>query len=118
MERAVLIASEEQIVLTDLPERIAGTQSRVAGRPESVPWTFEALLLEQPLIEAKQQVVAAFEMRHLTDLLQSARGRVGEAAKRARIHERSLYQLMRKHDLRKEEFRSRPAAVRTGRETG
>ena len=55
--------------------------------------------------EAKQRVVAAFERRYLTDLLEATGGRIGETAQRARINERSLYALMRKHGLKKERFR-------------
>ena len=118
MERAILIARGEQIELADLPDRIAGTQARVLREAESVAWSFEVLppeLLEKPLIEAKRQIVAAFETRYLTDLLRSARGRIGEAAKRASIHERSLYELMRKHKLNKEDFRPPSGAGREKR---
>ncbi len=45
---------------------------------------------------------------HNSGLLRATRGRVGEAAKRAGIQERSLYERMKKLGLRKEDFRRAP----------
>jgi DNA-binding NtrC family response regulator len=118
IERAVLIATEEEIRLADLPGRVAREQARLPGPGDGVPWSFETLpgeLLERPLVEAKRLVSAAFEKRYLVDLLRSTGGKVGETAQKARINERSLYGLMRKHGLRKERFRKRG---RAGQESG
>ena len=114
IERAVLIVRGEDIELSDLPERVARGQSRV-GTGVGPRWNTEALsseLLEKPLIEAKREVTAEFERSYLTNLLRSTEGRIGETAERAEINERSLYALMRKHGLRKEDFRPRRRSTR------
>ena len=56
----------------------------------------------------------AFERTYLSRLLERTGGRVGETARLAGISERSLYDLMRRSGLRKEDFREhrRDAAER------
>jgi two-component system response regulator GlrR len=118
VERAVLIASGEELKLADVPERIARAHAHFPRSGAHLHWSFETLpteLLEKPLIEAKRQITAAFETRYLTDLLRSTNGGIGETARRARINERSLYDLMRKHALKKEDFRPRPHTRRRSR---
>ena len=109
LERAVLIVSSEEIGAGHLPDRISRGREGAAGYGSRLSWNFETLpaeLLERPLIEARKEVVAAFETRYLTDLLIATRGRVGDTADRAHINERSLYDLMRKRGLNKESYRS------------
>ena len=75
-----------------------------------LPWDSDALfagLSQKPLIEARNEVVAAFETRYLNDLLTRTGGRVGQAAKLARVNERSFYEIMKRRGLRKEEFKTR-----------
>ncbi len=53
------------------------------------------------------------ERRYVTEILRATRGRIGETAKRAGLNERALYALMKRHGLKKEDFK-RPAAEQTG----
>lgn len=65
-----------------------------AGEPR--PWRVvrDALLLEG-------------ERRYLESVLRSTAGRVGQAARRAGMSERALFEKMRRHQLRKEDYRHR-----------
>jgi DNA-binding NtrC family response regulator len=117
LERAVLIVSAEEIGIDHLPDRISRAGTGRVGSDSSLNWRFESLpaeLLERPLPEARKEIVAAFETRYLTDLLSATGGRIGETAERARINERSLYDLMRKRGLNKDNYRS-AARRRRGR---
>lgn len=48
-----------------------------------------------------------YEQEYLRRLLEETGGRVGEAARRAGIDERTLYNKMRRYGLEKERFRER-----------
>lgn len=56
---------------------------------------------------AREQWIAAFERSYLVRLLEATGGRIGETAKRAGVNERTLYTLMRRYGLSKEDFRNR-----------
>jgi DNA-binding NtrC family response regulator len=109
VERAVLLAPGDEIRLEDLPQRIAWaggslpapSGDQVAWKPGDLP----ERLLATPLREARREIVAAFERSYLEGLLRASRGRIGETAARAGINERSLYDLMRRHRLRKADFK-------------
>jgi DNA-binding NtrC family response regulator len=109
IERAVLLCSGTQIGLEDLPARVAGKAEGVAGSllASGTGASLPAELLSRPLAEARKRIVAAFEARYLSSLLETAGGRVGEAAHKAGVNERTLYALMRRHGLRKEDFKRR-----------
>jgi DNA-binding NtrC family response regulator len=56
----------------------------------------------------REAFLADLERQYFSGLLRATRGRIGETAKRAGIHERSLYEKMKKLGLRKEDFRQAP----------
>lgn len=115
MERSVLLAGGNEIGLADLPGRVQAGAATAPKTGSALPWKFDSLpqeLLEKPLVDARNEVMSAFEFRYLTDLLTITGGRVGDAADRAKINERSLYDLMKRRGLRKEDFRSRPRVRR------
>ena len=95
LERAALLAQGPEVTRADLPEGIVG-----ASHPGALSGGSE-----KPLREARQAVVAAFERDYLSDLLTQTQGRIGPAANRAGINERTLYDLLRRHGLRKEDFK-------------
>jgi DNA-binding NtrC family response regulator len=111
-ERAVLLAAGPEIALEDLPPGINGSHAalpphdRAAG-PAAGRDTNGSTWLEVPIRQARRSVVSGFERTYLIQLLRSTGGRIGESARRAGINERSLYDLMNRHGLRKESFRSR-----------
>lgn len=109
LERAVLLGTGPEIGLEDLPRGLA-QPGGVGSRPSPiVPQTvFSAALWDQPLRAARRDAANSFEHQYLVRLLAATGGRIGVAARRAAVNERTLYEIMRKHGLRKESFR--PAA--------
>jgi DNA-binding NtrC family response regulator len=111
IERAVLLSSGSEIGLADLrgAEGWAGFReppAELQGPPAGNN------LLDRPYAEARQALLAGFERRYLTRLLGGSGGRIGEAARLAGLNERSLYALLRRHGLRKEDFKLRGARSR------
>ncbi len=106
VERAVLLSAGPAIDLHDLPEAIAGVRPSTARRG----WPDEgAAAVDRPFLEARDAVVVAFERDYLAALLAATHGRVGEAARRAGLNARSVYAMMRRHGLRKEQFKVEPS---------
>jgi len=110
LERAVLLAPGEEVEVSDLPEALLGGPSGAGPQggfhPAAPPPTAAAgLLSAKPMREARQEVLAAFERQYLTELLRATEGRIALAARRAGINTRSLYDLLKRHGIRKEEFK-------------
>jgi len=110
IERAVLLCSGARIEPGDLPQAITAPgllppldEGRMPDLGNREAW------LEQPLPAVKDTVIAAVERSYVTGILRVTRGRIGETAKRAGITERALYALMKRHGLRKEDFRRGPS---------
>jgi DNA-binding NtrC family response regulator len=105
VERAMLLARTDQITLGDLPEEIGG--SGQANPQESVPLDLvDDEIIAQPLAEARKDLLHRFEYLYLQRLLEETDGVVGKTAARAGISPRSLYDKMKRHGLRKEDFKS------------
>jgi DNA-binding NtrC family response regulator len=115
IERAILLCDDADIGLDHLPESIAAlseTQraSAAPGAPEGAPDSAHPLRLPEqwlakPLREVRESILSDIERQYLQGLLNATAGRIGEAAKRAGIQERSLYEKMKQLGLRKEDFR-------------
>jgi len=104
IERGVLLASGDQLTLADLPDDLRGEP--VEAHSEEVGSRLIAdALTKQTLAEARQGLLQRFERAYLSRLLEETGGQVGKTAERAGISPRSLYDKMKRHDLRKEEFR-------------
>jgi DNA-binding NtrC family response regulator len=110
IERAVLLGRGERISLEDLPDAVAGDAGRGPGRERtavagpngiSVPEEWLAM----PWAEARREILQRFERAYLSRLLRECGGRIGEAARRAGIQPRSLFEKMRAHGLRKESYK-------------
>ena len=101
IERAVLLADRDQITLADLPLGIS-SRNRTRREPTGLP----AHVLEKPLHEARGEVVADFETAYLTGLLQRTGGRIADSAHLAGVDPRSIHTLMKRHGLRKEDFKT------------
>jgi len=125
LERAILLCDDTEISLEDLPEsitatapehstvlraalseveRAASTGAGLAPDPAQ-RMRLPAQWLARPLHEVRETFLSDLERQYIEGLLIATRGRIGEAAKRAGIQERSLYEKMKKLDLRKEGFR-------------
>ncbi len=116
IERSVLICPGERVTLADLPRAItsanAAAPRAAAGEdPCSASFTQLARWTSQPLGAARRTCVDAFEKAYLSHLLTENRGRVGATARRAGVNPRTLYDLLKKHGLRKEAFRGGGAGI-------
>ena len=109
MERAVLLCPGEEIALSDLPEAIAGPAGAGRAIPGSVLTNSDGPLpeewLDRPLREVRHEFAVAFERRYLAGLLARTGGRIAETARRAGISPRALFERMKQHGLRKEDFK-------------
>jgi len=99
VERAVLLAPFAELRVADLPPGIVA-RSGTAGDGPVLPLADDRWL-DRPLAEAR----AAFEARYVAATLAATRGRVSEAARRAGVNPRTLFDLMRRHGLAKEAFK-------------
>ena len=108
IERGMLLCDDE-ITLDDVPTAISGRLAVpdeggivVAHGAAAIPDAW----LERPLGEVRKDAAEAVERAYLAALLSQTGGRVGQTATRAGIQPRSLYDKMRYHGLRKEDFKS------------
>ena len=110
VERAMLLCDGSNITLRDLPELIAA-RSHDSEDARLAPGSLDAACaipdewLSKPLGEVRQHYLERLERGYLTGLLRATQGSIGETAHRAGIRERSLYDKMKRHGLRKEDFR-------------
>ena len=109
LERGMLLARARRIRLEDLPDGVRGhaaaDESNATGRVvalRSAPPTDG-----KTLAEVRKEAAEHAERLYLDELLRASRGRVGETAERAGIGPRALYDRMRYHGLRKEDYRGR-----------
>jgi DNA-binding NtrC family response regulator len=106
IERATLLSPGPQIGLSDLPP-VIGEASTVVS--PTAGGDGHGLLprdwLSRPLKELRRELLAEVDRRYLGELLRATNGRIGEAAARAGVDERSLYDLLRRYGLRKESFK-------------
>jgi DNA-binding NtrC family response regulator len=103
IERAVLLSDGGELTMDDLPVNIAG-QSPALDAASTPRGSFEEWL-SKPLLEAREQIVERFEREYLVRTLEDCRGRVGEAARRAKVDPRTLYNKMQRYGLTKAQFR-------------
>jgi two-component system response regulator AtoC len=110
LERAMLLSPDRDIRVEILPRSVReSSRPEGAGSAENGRGDLDLQdpkWLGIPLPRARREVVNFFERSYLAKLLESASGSIGEAARRAGIHERTLYELMRRHGLKKETFKS------------
>jgi DNA-binding NtrC family response regulator len=106
MERAMLLCPGPEIGLAELPPAISGAATRLASAPAGdAAGLLPSNWLSLPLKQLRRELLAEVDRRYLVELLRSTGGRIGEAAARAGLDERSVYDLMRRYGLRKEAYR-------------
>jgi DNA-binding NtrC family response regulator len=126
VERAVLLCLGTEVSLSDLPRNITAPFARgpveVDEHPEAelapdIPTSETAALdptqpialpetwLTRPWKEVREDLLREGERTYLSNLLRATGGRVGVTARRAGMAERSLFEKMKRHGLRKEDFR-------------
>jgi DNA-binding NtrC family response regulator len=106
LERAVIMATRAEIQVEDLPVAIQEYAPPLLAPHEStgLPEANDEWLL-RPWAEVRRKVLEETELRYLRGLLKRTRGRVGEAARQAGMDPRSLHPKLKKHGLRKEDYR-------------
>ena len=109
IERAVLLADGEEVAVGDLPDDVQA-QKRLPGGIDEIAASDGAApgidrLLREPLHKAREALVESFERRYLDELLRDTQGRIGQAATRAGVTPRSLYEKMKRLGLRKEAYK-------------
>jgi DNA-binding NtrC family response regulator len=109
LERAILLCDDTEITLDDLPESISGTAAASAGAGPAPNSTHRLRLPEEwlakPLQKVRETLFSDLERQYIEGVLLATGGRIGDAAKRAGLQERSLYEKMKQFGLRKEDFR-------------
>jgi DNA-binding NtrC family response regulator len=108
VERAVLICDGGWIDTCHLPAEIATSphgHSDIQRTVMSDPMLNDASRSLRPMKEARAEMLAVWEKDYLVRCLAESHGRIQEAAMLADLNPRSLRELMRRHGLRKEQFR-------------
>jgi two-component system response regulator AtoC len=114
IERAVLLAPRSEIRIADLRGGESWTlddhEAPASPRGASVQWES---FLNRPFSEAREALLSAFEANYLAHVLSESHGRIGESATLAGLNERTLYGMMKRHGLQKEDFKkTRPVRSR------
>jgi transcriptional regulator with PAS, ATPase and Fis domain len=92
IERAVSLTRNEILLPEDLPDAVRGRGEKPSDFPLG------------RFGQARAERVAAFEREYLTSLLMRAHGNVSRAARLGGIPRGSLHRMMRRHNLRSEDF--------------
>ena len=106
VERAMLLCENDVITVDDFPQSITGREEVSLQELSQSPEAFPEEWLQKPLKEVRKDILEQFERSYLTGLLISTEGRIGEAAKKASIDTRSLYDKMKRYGLKKNDFRA------------
>ena len=115
VERAMLVTAGPRIQPQDLPEEIeprpgsgsarsTGDGSGSESATTAAGGVLDPSWPELPLKEVRNEAVARVERAYLHELLTRHGGNVGDTAEAAGITPRALYDKMKKHGLRKEEY--------------
>ncbi len=91
---AVLVEPDQLIEPSDIP---------MYEDSESTPERMPAAQLDGPFHEVKDQVIAQFERDYLARLVGRAGGNMSKAARQASVDRTTLYRLMEKHGLQRDE---------------
>jgi len=106
LERGVLLNTTDVLTLEDLPLGL----STSGAAPETAPAPTDDRVNGAPVVpdfaQSRAEAITQFELRYLQTLLRSVNGRVGDAVRVSGIRPRTLYTLMRRHGLHKEDFRA------------
>ena len=110
VERAMLLSSSDVITHLDLRDALGERSPPPADvplpeAPSHDPGSLSEDWLRRPWREVRAALLDRVEKAYLAGLLAATHGRVGETAERAGMLPRSLYDKLRRHGLRKEDYR-------------
>lgn len=94
---AVLAEPGQPIQPTDIPAYDEGNAAPARG-------TLSAAIMDEPYHAAKDRLIAEFEREYLSRLSARAGGNMSRAARLANIDRTTLYRLMEKHNVRRDEL--------------
>jgi len=102
IERAILLCKGDTISRDDLPRWLSNIDTKQEAGLLSCDYSkWDGRTLAQ----VQREVLDKVEEQYLKVVLKEARGRVGKAAELAGIHQRGLYNKMKRLNLNKEDFR-------------
>jgi DNA-binding NtrC family response regulator len=104
LERAVLVSRGPTIGLRDLPRHVVSPSARHGASADGQGDLPESIL-DKPWKEARAAVLSMAERRYLEAALEACHGVIAATAERTALSPRSLYEKMRHHGLRKEDFK-------------
>ena len=109
VERSMLLCPKCTVELDDLPGWLGGLNSPPSSPPPS-PGALPAPRLgdqwaEHPYRVARQEVLDAFEKQYFAEVLRLSGGRIGEAAKRAGMTTRNLFDKLKRLGIDKSQFK-------------
>ena len=102
IERSMLLCKTEEISLQDLPSIFQAGESLAKMPGEIDPsrsWQGKTLP------EVKEEIFDQVEALYIKMILEKTRGRINQAAGIAGVNARSLFNKMKKHGIRKEDFK-------------
>lgn len=91
VERAVVLCRSDTIRPAELPPEVTG---RVVGTREG-----RRVRFDQPLTEARRELLESFERNYLEDVLSRSDGRIAEAARLAGMDRSNLRRLLHRYQL-------------------
>ncbi|MBU0675712.1 MAG: sigma-54 dependent transcriptional regulator [Proteobacteria bacterium] len=105
IERAMLICKAHEISIQDLPsgfhQGLLPTRYQFLPGPDAYPASWK----EKTLPEVQREVLDQVEAIYIQMILNETGGRVNQAAEKAGINSRSLYNKMKRLGIRKSDFR-------------
>ena len=104
IERAILLSKTDEIGIDVLPNVFNGDN---AGREAIFPGldSDAGQWLNKTLPEVQKEIMGQVERLYLEMALKKTRGRVDRTARIAGIHPRGLYNKLKQHGLRKQDFK-------------
>jgi two-component system response regulator AtoC len=105
IERAILLCKTDAISIVELPhvfhDDVSANSVGLSGiRFESTTW------IDKTLPEVQKEIMDQVEKLYLQQVFKKTRGRVNKAARIAGIHPRGLFTKMKRHGLRKEDYKT------------
>lgn len=99
IERAAVMATDDQIAFVDLP-------SRRAPRPVNA---HDDAGMNLPFKEGREKVIEEYERTYLMNCLRRFRGNIGQCAQHCGIDAKTFYRKMQEYDLDKRDFKKSEA---------
>jgi DNA-binding NtrC family response regulator len=97
MERAHILETSSMLTPESFPSELFGPETLLASVTVDTHLT---------LAEARHEGIKDIEQRYLKEVLARNRGRIKESATAAGVTTRQLHKLMKKYEIRKEQFKS------------